>query len=549
MLAGSGGGRCAWRRRRTGGRSGRAGGRRGDERPLRREGGPPLGCRRARMDKSRRNAREGAMHGTITTTQQKAEALNLEFARVNRLDLLFIPVEQVSSESTKLSATPKIIFNPETGVSNMPGPLRGRPSHSGSLRGGQPSRKRALSHGSGVQALAGGSSLPKQRRKSTAPRKAKDNWEQDCEQVLESLKKHSKHYVFAKPVDVPGYSLRISEPMDLGTIKSKLDKQEYMDSDGFYADLNKVWENCKEFNGADSPYTKWAMEMKEMARKGMKRTDREDSEKKYFRKEIYKLRKVVSSLQQQQQLLLQPPVPVEEHEWTFEEKRRLTESINKLGSGDLQQVVKILNKNGSTSSTSVELDLAKVESSVLSKLKAFVKKCAQKKQRARNKPRSSLPNSRQIEEARMRTQADIDWCNSQLGKAEEVQANSVVGGVTQPNGNYSDPESDNDNGLLAGPSSSASAPNSFWSSFQNAKKQRESEKEAQLRREQERNAQQLRELERAKAEQHEKQLAEQRELERRRAAERAAREQEDAEFDLLGQSSMMASFEQNGVLG
>jgi len=304
-------------------------------------------------------------------------------------------------------------------------------------------RKRALSHGSGVQALAGGSSLPKQRRKSTAPRKAKDNWEQDCEQVLESLKKHSKHYVFAKPVDVPGYSLRISEPMDLGTIKSKLDKQEYMDSDGFYADLNKVWENCKEFNGADSPYTKWAMEMKEMARKGMKRTDREDSEKKYFRKEIYRLRKVVSSLQQQQQLLLQPPVPVEEHEWTFEEKRRLTESINKLGSGDLQQVVKILNKNGSTSSTSVELDLAKVESSVLSKLKAFVKKCAQKKQRARNKPRSSLPNSRQIEEARMRTQADIDWCNSQLGKAEEVQANSVVGGVTQPNGNYSDPESDN----------------------------------------------------------------------------------------------------------
>lgn len=125
-----------------------------------------------------------------------------------------------------------------------------------------------------------------------------------------------------------------------------------MDSDGFYADLNKVWENCQEFNGADSPFTKWAMEMKEMARKGMKRTDR-DSEK--ILKEMDRLRKEVSSLQKQQQLLLQPPVPVEEHEWTFEEKRRLTEAINKLGSGDLQQVVKILNKNGSTSSTSVEV--------------------------------------------------------------------------------------------------------------------------------------------------------------------------------------------------
>ena len=39
------------------------------------------------------------------------------------------------------------------------------------------------------------------------------------------------------------------------------------------------------------------------------------------------------------------------------------------------------------------------------------------------------------------------------------------------------------------------------------------------------------------------------ERERQRAAERAAREQDDeGEFDLLGQSKMMASFEQTGVL-
>lgn len=232
--------------------------------------------------------------------------------------------------------------------------------------------------------------------------------------------------------------------------------------------------------------------------------------------------------------------PLDEHGATVPDSKPLVR--RRSVATNVQQEVRVINAAGNEPPQVQTADAVRGDRKTAG---TFVKQCVQKKQRARNKPRSSLQiNTKQKEEAKMRTQADIDWCNSQLGKAEEVQANSVVGGVTQPNGNYTDPESDNDNGLLAGPASSASAPNSFWSSFQNAKKLRESERQAQLRREQERNAQQLRELERAKAEQHEKQLAEQRELERRRAAERAAREQEVAEFDLLGQSSMMESFEQ-----
>lgn len=89
---------------------------------------------------------------------------------------------------------------------------------------------------------------------------------------------------------------------------------------------------------------------------------------------------------------------------------------------------------------------------------------------------------------------------------------------------------------------------SRWSEFQNAKKQRDMEKEALQRRELEQKQRLREEEQRARERAVSEQQALQRERERQRAAERAAREQEDEDFDLLGQSNMMASFEQYGVM-
>lgn len=106
-----------------------------------------------------------------------------------------------------------------------------------------------------------------------------------------------------------------------------------------------------------------------------------------------------------------------------------------------------------------------------------------------------------------------------------------------------------DGGMALTTASAAGRGSDLWSDFQNTKKQREMEKEAEEARKREQEERLRQEEARARERALAEQKAAQRERERQRAAERAAREQEDADFDLMGQSSVMASFEQNGVLG
>lgn len=59
---------------------------------------------------------------------------------------------------------------------------------------------------------------------------------------------------FKEPVEpavdgVPDYFDRISKPMDLGTMKEKMDRKEYANEEEFLADMNQIFSNC---------YTYWA---------------------------------------------------------------------------------------------------------------------------------------------------------------------------------------------------------------------------------------------------------------------------------------------------
>lgn len=44
------------------------------------------------------------------------------------------------------------------------------------------------------------------------------------------------------------YPQIIKDPMDLGTIKTKLSNGEYGDENEFRADMDLVWDNCMRFN-------------------------------------------------------------------------------------------------------------------------------------------------------------------------------------------------------------------------------------------------------------------------------------------------------------
>lgn len=60
--------------------------------------------------------------------------------------------------------------------------------------------------------------------------------------------------MFRRPVDpvalgiFPFYNQIITHPMDLGTVKSKFEKELYADKSSCLQDINQVWLNAKKFN-------------------------------------------------------------------------------------------------------------------------------------------------------------------------------------------------------------------------------------------------------------------------------------------------------------
>ncbi|KAI3806991.1 hypothetical protein L1987_22911 [Smallanthus sonchifolius] len=74
-----------------------------------------------------------------------------------------------------------------------------------------------------------------------------------CDTVLNRLMAHSYGWVFNTPVDVvalkiPDYNTVIKHPMDLGTVKTKLNSGKYVDPWGFAADVRLTFTNAMAYN-------------------------------------------------------------------------------------------------------------------------------------------------------------------------------------------------------------------------------------------------------------------------------------------------------------
>ncbi|VDO10681.1 unnamed protein product [Rodentolepis nana] len=81
-----------------------------------------------------------------------------------------------------------------------------------------------------------------------------------CSNLLKDLcSNRLKHcnVIFLKPVDVVGLGLSdyysiIQHPMDLSTVRSKLENGEYATKDDFAADIRLMFDNCYRYNGAEN---------------------------------------------------------------------------------------------------------------------------------------------------------------------------------------------------------------------------------------------------------------------------------------------------------
>lgn len=93
-----------------------------------------------------------------------------------------------------------------------------------------------------------------------------------CNEILKELfsKKHSGYaWPFYKPVDAKMLGLHdyhdiIKKPMDLGTVKRKMDEREYKSAAEFGADVRLIFTNCYKYNPPDHDVVKMGRKLQDV---------------------------------------------------------------------------------------------------------------------------------------------------------------------------------------------------------------------------------------------------------------------------------------------
>ncbi|XP_062041034.1 bromodomain-containing protein 3 isoform X1 [Lepus europaeus] len=93
-----------------------------------------------------------------------------------------------------------------------------------------------------------------------------------CDSILKEMlsKKHAAYaWPFYKPVDAEALELHdyhdiIKHPMDLSTVKRKMDSREYPDAQGFAADVRLMFSNCYKYNPPDHEVVAMARKLQDV---------------------------------------------------------------------------------------------------------------------------------------------------------------------------------------------------------------------------------------------------------------------------------------------
>ncbi|WRT66439.1 uncharacterized protein IL334_003396 [Kwoniella shivajii] len=113
--------------------------------------------------------------------------------------------------------------------------------------------------------------------KEQVPGLAESGWNPDLDEIIRQPKRNPHHVLlqlvlndlqnepsawpFTKPVDgnvVVDYYEVIKDPMDLSTMEYKLENNHYESVEDFVSDARLIFENCRQYNGEKSTYTKQA---------------------------------------------------------------------------------------------------------------------------------------------------------------------------------------------------------------------------------------------------------------------------------------------------
>ena len=245
------------------------------------------------------------------------------------------------------------------------------------------------------------------------------------------------------------------------------------------------------------------------------------------------------------------PPPQERGDMSFELRAEISAGVAKLTANNISKVVDIIRQTMPSlghDEKEIELDVNALDTTTLWRLYDFIKQCQATRKPGRPKKASSAANWR----------ANMDKAARQTGQnLQNVRAaRGALGGADGASGSVSGlgngaeddwiDDGDSDDALdVGGVVVVGGGGSGVWESFQSARQQQERDVATRIQRERQRQDAMHQEQVVARHSAAERQQAAQRERESQRAAERARRERERAcGADMLGQSNMMSSFEQ-----
>eukprot|EP00824_Muranothrix_gubernata_P025164 TRINITY_DN790_c1_g5_i3.p1 TRINITY_DN790_c1_g5~~TRINITY_DN790_c1_g5_i3.p1 ORF type:complete len:987 (-),score=243.42 TRINITY_DN790_c1_g5_i3:661-3555(-) len=237
-----------------------------------------------------------------------------------------------------------------------------------------------------------------------------------CHTILVSLAKHKWAWPFLKPVDwkelrIPDYPQIIRNPMDLRTIRERLESSFYTDIDAFANDVRLIWRNAMIYNPPGSDVhtmaktldgvfeTKWVDLLTTL---GIRQPPPPPAPAFEDRKQ-QEMQETLRTVQTELQTLREPRkkkrIEDEEEEeeamsddgqpMTFEEKRQLSYNINRLPGEKLGKVVQIINERMTLDKgggdQEIEIDIDALDTQTLRHLERYVHSCLESLKKKKKK--------------------------------------------------------------------------------------------------------------------------------------------------------------------
>lgn len=237
-----------------------------------------------------------------------------------------------------------------------------------------------------------------------------------CTNTWKELTKKSNlnlSWPFLEPVDpvklgIPDYFTIIKTPMDLSTIKKKLDAGTYNTAEEFEEDVRQMFQNCYTYNGAESDVARLGRELEDIfdkkwaakpvpgasAAAGYVEYDADSERITYLRQQITVLEKELNELLAKKQRTgslprapppkkaksMAVPAPQLPDTMSFDEKRQLSNDVNNLSPEKLGRVVEIIhnsmpNLQQQSDSDVIELDIESLDIYTLRQLQKYVNEC------------------------------------------------------------------------------------------------------------------------------------------------------------------------------